>query len=126
MTTPMQPDARAALEEQLEDERKLWKQDPQRLREVLAEGSTRAKIPSITTSLNMALLQRGNRLQRLLFARNTPVLDQFPAGAPMPIQRQVRARADRCPPIRSASIAYLRSALGLRTALTFPLPPPPQ
>jgi integrase len=44
----MQPDARAALEEQLEDERKLWKQDPQRLREVLAEGSTRAKIPSIT------------------------------------------------------------------------------
>jgi integrase len=45
---PMQPDARAALEEQLEDERKLWKQNPQRLREVLAEGSTRAKIPSIT------------------------------------------------------------------------------
>jgi hypothetical protein len=103
VTTPMQPDARAALEEQLEDERKLWKQDPQRLREVLAEGSTRAKIPSITTSLNMALLQRGNRLQRLLFARNTPVLDQFPAGAPMPIQRQVRARADRCPLIPSTS-----------------------
>jgi integrase/recombinase XerD len=45
---PMQPDARASLEEQLEEERKLWKQNPQRLREVLAEGSARAKIPSIT------------------------------------------------------------------------------
>jgi integrase len=45
---PMQPDARAALEEQLEEEGKLWKQNPQRLREVLAEGSTRAKISSIT------------------------------------------------------------------------------
>jgi integrase len=45
---PMQPDARAALEEQLEEESKLWKQNPQRLREVLAEGSARAKIPSIT------------------------------------------------------------------------------
>jgi integrase len=29
---PMQPDARAALEEQLEEEGKLWKQNPQRLR----------------------------------------------------------------------------------------------
>ena len=45
---PMQPDARAAPAEQLDDERKLWKQDPQRLREVLAEGSARARIPSIT------------------------------------------------------------------------------
>jgi excisionase family DNA binding protein len=45
---PMQPDARASLEEQLEEEGKLWKQNPQRLREVLAEGSARAKIPSIT------------------------------------------------------------------------------
>src|SRR5919108_495325 len=45
---PMQPDARASLEEQLEEEDKLWKQNPQRLREVLAEGSARAKIPSIT------------------------------------------------------------------------------
>src|ERR687898_86104 len=45
---PMQPDARAALEEQLGEEGKLWKQNPQRLREVLAEGSARAKIPSIT------------------------------------------------------------------------------
>src|SRR5688572_789969 len=45
---PMQPDARAALEEQLQEEGKLWKQNPQRLREVLAEGSARAKIPSIT------------------------------------------------------------------------------
>lgn len=45
---PMQPDARAALEEQLEEESKLWKQNPQRLREVMAEGSARARIPSIT------------------------------------------------------------------------------
>jgi len=45
---PMQPDARAALEEQLEEDGKLWKQNPQRLREVLAEGSARAKIPSLT------------------------------------------------------------------------------
>jgi len=45
---PMQPDGRAALEEQLEEEGKLWKQNPQRLREVLAEGSARAKISSIT------------------------------------------------------------------------------
>ena len=45
---PMQPDANAALKEQLEEEGKLWKQNPQRLREVLAEGAVRAKIPSIT------------------------------------------------------------------------------
>jgi integrase len=45
---PMQPDARAALEEQLEEDGKLWRQNPQRLREVLAEGSARAKIPSLT------------------------------------------------------------------------------
>ena len=45
---PMQPDARAALEEQLEEDGKLWTQNPQRLREVLAEGAARAKIPSIT------------------------------------------------------------------------------
>ena len=38
---PMQPDARAALEEQLQEEGKLWKQNPQRLREVLVEGSAR-------------------------------------------------------------------------------------
>jgi excisionase family DNA binding protein len=44
---PMQPDARAALEEQLEEEGKLWTQNPQRLREVLAEGCTRARIPAI-------------------------------------------------------------------------------
>jgi integrase len=43
---PMQPDANAALKEQLEEEGKLWKQNPQRLREVLAEGSARAKIPT--------------------------------------------------------------------------------
>lgn len=45
---PMQPDANAALKEQLEEEDKLWKQNPQRLREVLAEGAVRAKIPTIT------------------------------------------------------------------------------
>jgi excisionase family DNA binding protein len=45
---PMQPDASAALKEQLEEEDKLWKQNPQRLREVLAEGAVRAKIPAIT------------------------------------------------------------------------------
>jgi integrase len=45
---PMQPDASAALKEQLEDEDKLWKQNPQRLREVPAEGAARAKIPMIT------------------------------------------------------------------------------
>jgi integrase len=45
---PMQPDASAALKEQLEEEGKLWKQNPQRLREVLAEGAVRAKIPTIT------------------------------------------------------------------------------
>jgi integrase len=44
----MQPDARASLEEQIEEEGKLWKQNPQRLREVLAEGSARARLPSIT------------------------------------------------------------------------------
>jgi len=44
----MQPDAHAALKEQLEEEGKLWKQNPQRLREVLAEGAVRAKIPAIT------------------------------------------------------------------------------
>lgn len=45
---PMQPDARGALEEQLEEDGKLWTQNPQRLREVMAEGSARAKIPSLT------------------------------------------------------------------------------
>jgi hypothetical protein len=35
---PMQPDARAALEEQLEKEGRLWTQDPQRLREVPGRG----------------------------------------------------------------------------------------
>lgn len=44
----MQPDASSALKEQLEAEDKLWKQNPQRLREVLAEGAERAKIPTIT------------------------------------------------------------------------------
>ena len=33
---PMQPDAQAALKEQLDEEGRLWKQNPQRLREVVA------------------------------------------------------------------------------------------
>jgi integrase len=45
---PMQPDAKAALREQLDEEGKLWRQNPQRLREVLAEGCVRAKIPTLT------------------------------------------------------------------------------
>jgi integrase len=45
---PMQPDARAALQELLEEDGKQWRQNPQRLREVLAEGSARAKIPPLT------------------------------------------------------------------------------
>lgn len=45
---PMQPDAQAALAEQIEAEGRLWKQNPQRLREVLAQGAERAKIPRIT------------------------------------------------------------------------------
>ena len=45
---PMQPDARAALGEQLEEEGHLWTQNPQRLREVLAEGTSRAKIPLLS------------------------------------------------------------------------------
>jgi len=39
---------RAALEEQLEEDGKLWTQNPQRLREVLAEGTARAKVASLT------------------------------------------------------------------------------
>src|SRR5262249_29281637 len=45
---PMQPDAQAALAEQLKAEDRLWKQNPQRLREVLAQGAERAKIARIT------------------------------------------------------------------------------
>jgi integrase len=45
---PMQPDAQAALEEQIEAEGRLWTQNPQRLREVLAEGARRAGIPRLT------------------------------------------------------------------------------
>jgi len=45
---PMQPDARAALEEQLDEEGRLWTQNPQRLREVLAEGCARARIPTLS------------------------------------------------------------------------------
>jgi integrase len=37
-----------ALEEQLDEESRLWTQNPQRLREVLAEGCARAKIPTVT------------------------------------------------------------------------------
>jgi integrase len=45
---PMQPDAQAALTEQLKAEDRLWKQNPQRLREVLTQGAERAKIERIT------------------------------------------------------------------------------
>ncbi len=45
---PMQPDARVAPEEQVEEEGKLWTQNPERLREVLAEGCARARIPNLT------------------------------------------------------------------------------
>jgi integrase len=45
---PMQPDAQAALVEQIEAENRLWKQNPQRLHEALAQGADRAKIPRIT------------------------------------------------------------------------------
>jgi integrase len=45
---PMQPDAAAALKEQLEAEGKLWKQNPQRLREVVAQGAARAHIPHLS------------------------------------------------------------------------------
>jgi len=45
---PMQPDAQAALAEQIEAEGRLWKQNPQRLREVLAQGAERAKIARVT------------------------------------------------------------------------------
>jgi integrase len=45
---PMQPDAKGALREQLDEEGTLWRQNPQRLREVLGEGCRRAKIPALT------------------------------------------------------------------------------
>lgn len=45
---PMQPDAQAALREQIHAEGCLWKQNPQRLREVLAEGAQRAGIAHLT------------------------------------------------------------------------------
>ena len=45
---PMQPDAKAALKEQLDAEGKLWRQNQQRLREVLAEGAVRAHVPHLT------------------------------------------------------------------------------
>ena len=45
---PVQPDATAALKEQLDAEGKLWKQNPQRLREVVAQGAARAHIPHLS------------------------------------------------------------------------------
>jgi len=45
---PMQPDVHAALVEQIEAEGRLWRQNPQRLREVMAQGAARAKIPNIS------------------------------------------------------------------------------
>jgi integrase len=44
----MQPDASDALKQAARRKSKLWKQNPKRLREVLVEGSGRAKIPSLT------------------------------------------------------------------------------
>ena len=67
----MQPDARAALEEQLEADGKLWTQNPQRLREVLAEGAVRANISSITPhalrhTFGTRWLQAGGDIYKLL------------------------------------------------------------
>ena len=45
---PMQPDAKAALKEQLDAEGKLWTQNQQRLREGLAEGAVRAYVMHLT------------------------------------------------------------------------------
>ena len=45
---PMQPDAQAAIAEQIDAEGRLWRQNPQRLREVLVQGADRVKIPRIT------------------------------------------------------------------------------
>jgi len=44
----MQPDAKAAIKEQLDAEGKLWTQNQQRLREVLAEGAVRARVTHLT------------------------------------------------------------------------------
>ena len=44
---PMQPDARTALEEQLDEGAKLWTQNPQRLREVMAEDGDIYKLSKI-------------------------------------------------------------------------------
>lgn len=67
---PMQPDAHAALEEQLEEDGKLWTQNPQRLREVLAEGSARAKVSSLTPhalrhTFGIRWLQAGGDIDKL-------------------------------------------------------------
>jgi integrase len=45
---PMQPDAKASLKEQLDAEGKLWTQNQQRLREVLAEGAVRVHVSHLT------------------------------------------------------------------------------
>ena len=66
---PMQPDARAALEEQLVEDGKLWRQNPQRLREVLAEGTARAKVAALTPLLRHTFgtrwLQAGGDIYKL-------------------------------------------------------------
>jgi integrase len=46
-TLPLTEDVVRILEAQLEAEGELWTQNPQRLREVLAEGAKRAKIPHL-------------------------------------------------------------------------------
>lgn len=67
---PMQPDAQAALAEQLEAEDGLWRQNPQRLRQVLAQGAARAGIPNITPhalrhSFGTRWLQAGGDIYKL-------------------------------------------------------------
>jgi integrase len=56
---PMQPDAKAALKEQLDAEGKLWTQNQQRLREVLAEGAVRARVTHLTPTRCATRSERG-------------------------------------------------------------------
>ena len=58
------------LAEQIEAEGRLWKQNPQRLREVLAQGAARAKIPPITPhalrhTFGTSWLQAGGDIYKL-------------------------------------------------------------
>src|ERR1700681_847850 len=81
---PMQPDAHSALVEQLEEEGKLWRQNPQRLREVLADGSARARVPHVTPhvlrhTFGTRWLQAGGdiyKLSRILGHSSVAVTEQ--------------------------------------------------